>query len=161
MPYNWTHPPGSKTPELHLWPHQSLPPKGFAGFVLATSLMLSLPLFAVLGTVALWGVLPFLVLAFWGLWTALGRSRKNAQILEVLTLSGTHAHLVRHNPRGGIQEWDSNRYWVVPRLHQRGGPVPNYVTLKGEGREVEIGAFLSEEERLALYDELNRTLRAA
>jgi hypothetical protein len=26
------------------------------------------------------------------------------------------------------------------------------------GREVEIGAFLSEEERITLYDELNRSL---
>ena len=32
--------------------------------------------------------------------------------------------------------------------------MPNYVTLKGQGREVEIGAFLSEDERLSLRDEL-------
>ena len=30
----------------------------------------------------------------------------------------------------------------------------------GKGREVEIGAFLSEEERVALYGELLRALRA-
>jgi uncharacterized membrane protein len=33
--------------------------------------------------------------------------------------------------------------------------VPNYVTLSGAGREVEIGAFLSEDERKALYGELS------
>jgi len=32
--------------------------------------------------------------------------------------------------------------------------VPNYLTLKGEGREVELGAFLSEAERIALKDEV-------
>jgi len=32
--------------------------------------------------------------------------------------------------------------------------MPNYVTMLGNGREVEIGAFLSEEERLALYANL-------
>ena len=37
--------------------------------------------------------------------------------------------------------------------------MPHYITLKGKGREVEIGAFLSEEERLSLYDDLNRALR--
>jgi uncharacterized membrane protein len=33
--------------------------------------------------------------------------------------------------------------------------VPNYLTLTGNGREVEIGAFLSEEERPVLYAELS------
>ena len=40
-----------------------------------------------------------------------------------------------------------------------GERVENYVTLKGGGREVEIGAFLSPEERLVLHDELEAQLR--
>jgi uncharacterized membrane protein len=36
--------------------------------------------------------------------------------------------------------------------------VPNYLTLKGNGREVEIGAFLSEPERLTLRRELMAAL---
>jgi uncharacterized membrane protein len=43
-------------------------------------------------------------------------------------------------------------------LHPKGGPIPNYVTLSGNGREVEIGSFLSEPERLSLYDELSKLL---
>ena len=39
------------------------------------------------------------------------------------------------------------------------GPVPHYITLRGKGREVEIGSFLSEEERIALYDDLLRALK--
>lgn len=39
-------------------------------------------------------------------------------------------------------------------LHVKDGPVPNYVTLKGNSREVEIGAFLSEEERKQLHRDL-------
>lgn len=160
MPYDWIKPdPKQEARELHLWPHQSLPPRGFAGFVGATFALLLLPLLPVLGTIVLWGLLPFMMLAFWGLWVALGRSRRNAQILEVLTLSERDARLVRSNPRGDVQEWTANRYWVVPQLHRRGGPVPNYVTLQGNGREVEIGAFLSEDERKALYDDLSRTFR--
>ncbi|MEP6066527.1 MAG: DUF2244 domain-containing protein, partial [Paracoccaceae bacterium] len=55
-------------------------------------------------------------------------------------------------------EWQSNRYWTRVRKYEVGGPVPNYVTLKGDGREVEIGAFLAEEERLALFNELQDVL---
>ena len=36
--------------------------------------------------------------------------------------------------------------------------MPFYVTLNGNGREVEIGAFLSEDERKSLYEELRSEL---
>ena len=158
MPYAWEPTQAPDTRELHLWPHQSLAPAGFAGFILITFAFLTLPLFALLGTVLPWGLLPFLMLALGALWLALSRSRRNAQVLEVLTLSPEMAHLSRRNPRGPVQEWESNRYWVRVGLHPQGGPVPNYVTLSGGGREVEIGAFLSEDERKALYNDLNRAL---
>jgi uncharacterized membrane protein len=45
-------------------------------------------------------------------------------------------------------------------MHPKGGPVEHYVTLKGAGREVEIGAFLSVDERKALFGELADCLRA-
>lgn len=160
MPYDWVDAKKSEgVRELHLWPHQSLPPKGFAAFVLGTFTLITVPLYPLLGTMVLWGLLPFLLLALGGMWLALNRSYHDGRVLEVLTLTGDHARLIRRNPRGDVQEWDCNRYWATPEMHTRGGPVPYYVTLRGCGREVEIGAFLSEEERVALYDELVEALR--
>lgn len=162
MPYNWIntdHPTRDGAAELHLWPHQSLPPRGYAGFIGGTFALILIPLLSVLGSVVLWGLLPFLMAAAGGLWLALDRSRHNAQVCEVLTLTKDHAHLVRRNPRGGVLEWDCNRYWAHPEMHENSGPVPYYVTLAGAGRKVEIGAFLSEDERLALYEDLVTALR--
>ncbi|MBI6630549.1 DUF2244 domain-containing protein [Pontibaca salina] len=160
MPYNWMK-TGEDAPaqqELHLWPHQSLPPRGYAWFIGGTFALILLPVIGLLGTALLWGILPFVMIAIAGIWFALDRSRRNAQILEILTLSDTTAHLLRLNPRGVRQEWKCNRYWVRPEMHDSNGPVPYYVTLHGGGREVEIGAFLSEDERVALFDELSRKL---
>lgn len=112
------------------------PPRGFAGFILVTFALILLPLVPLLGTVLLWGLLPFLLLALFGLWMALRRNHRNAQILEVLTLTESDAHLLRQNPKGPIQEWRCNRYWTTTHLHEKDGPVPYYVTLKGGGREV-------------------------
>jgi len=70
------------------------------------------------------------------------------------------ARLLRHNPDKSTQDWTANRYWVSVHLHPTGGPVPNYITLRGGPREVEIGRFLDEAERLALYDDLKRALLA-
>jgi uncharacterized membrane protein len=43
-------------------------------------------------------------------------------------------------------------------LYGTEGPLPNYVTLSGNGREVEIGSFLSEDERKSLFKELQSAL---
>lgn len=157
MPYRWT-PQNAPERRLTLWPHQSLPPQGFVWFIAVTCAMLALPLVAVLGSGALWGLLPFLALAVGGAWFAIHRSRRAAAVSEVLTLTETRAHLVHRRAGRPPLEWDCNRHWARTRLHPSGGPVPNYVTLSGNGREVEIGAFLSEKERVALYDDLCRAL---
>lgn len=166
MPYSWITPPqpfaeeqGDACAEMHLWPHQSLPPKGYARFIVATAVLITLPLMPLLGTFAFWGLLPFLVVALFGMKWALDRNRRDAQILEILTLDATEARLERRNANGSLQSWHCNRYWVSVELHTEGGPVPNYVTLHGGGREVEIGAFLSEDERKALFEELQEALR--
>ena len=65
---------------------------------------------------------------------------------------------MRGNPKGDVREWDCNRYWARPEFHETGGPIPYHVTLTGAGRQVEIGRFLSEDERIALYDDLVRAL---
>ena len=159
MPYHWTDDPdGTRT--LTLWPHRSLTPRGFVWFIGVTAAMLALPLIAVLGSRVLWGLLPFAVLAVAGVWIAVHTSWNRARIGETLTLSPTRADLVRRDP-AGERRWSDNPYWVTVRLHPSGGPVPDYLTLRGRAREVEIGAFLSADERIALHTELTRAMARA
>ncbi|WP_108858906.1 DUF2244 domain-containing protein [Ruegeria sp. Alg231-54] len=158
MPYRWNQTSSSEQ-ELRLWPHNSLPPRWAVRVVLAVFLFGLIPLMAVLGSVLLWGLLPFMLLTVLGLWFAIQSNYRARSVFEVLTLTGSQARLVQHHPQRGQQEWSCNRYWARPEMHERGGPVPNYVTLTGDGREVEIGAFLSEEERISLFDELTKKLR--
>ncbi|MFK7746369.1 MAG: DUF2244 domain-containing protein [Roseobacter sp.] len=159
MPYQWTSTPDETPQELRLWPHNSLPPRGLAAFVLATFTMILIPVITLLGSPVLWGLLPFAMLAVWGMYYALLRNQKARAILEVLTLDTEAAHLVRTEPSGEVKSWNCNRYWTTISKYDESGPIPHYVTLKGMGREVEIGAFLSEDERVALYDELQRAWR--
>ncbi|MHA6325709.1 DUF2244 domain-containing protein [Roseivivax sp. CAU 1753] len=160
MPYRWTDAdPNRPEQELTLWPHNSLPPKGFAAFILATFLLATIPLYGLLGTALLWGMLPFFLVVLAGMYFALRKNNADRRILEVLSIRGDDMHLTRFNPKGDTQDWHCNPYWAKVVLHQTGGPVPNYVTLNGSGREVEIGAFLSEDERKALYAELSDRLR--
>ena len=131
MPYEWLPPTPDSQARLHLWPYRSLPRRGFVLFIGATCALIAVPMLAVL-----------------------------AEIVEDLTLDRDSLALTRHGPRGARQDWQANPYWVTVHLHPTGGPVPNYLTLKGNGREVELGAFLSEDERLTLCDELQTRLAA-
>lgn len=129
--------------------------------VLGFFLFASMPLYAVIGTAVLWGILPFMLAATAALYYALRRNQRDRQITETLIVSPDTTRLIRTNPKGDCQDWESNTYWVRVACHERGGPVPYYVTLKGNGREVEIGAFLSEDERKALYSDLSDAVSRA
>lgn len=158
MPYQWLPPdpslPDPDTLRMQLWPHRSLPRQGFVWFIGGTAALISLPLLAVLGSPVLWGLLPFLVLAITGIWIALQRSYRDGDILEELILTPSQVTLTRQGPRKAQASWQANPHWVQVELHAKGGPVPHYLTLRGGPRHVEIGSFLSEEERLTLSDEL-------
>lgn len=159
MPYLWTE--TTEETRLTLWPHRSLSRRGFAVFIAASAVLAAVPLVGVLGTMVLWGLLPFLVATIALLWWALRRNERDREILETLTLGATEAHLTRQNPDGTSQVWIAPRYWTRPVLTARGGPVPDYLTLQGGPREVELGAFLTSEERRRLRDEIEARLSTA
>ena len=161
MPYRWTETEdttdSAPLARLILWPHQSMTGKGFATFIGITAAMLSLPLFAVLGSPIIWVLLLFFLAALWAIWFALMKNRQHRMLHEELAIWPDKMHLAHVQPRRPPLTWDANPYWVSTHLAPE-GPVENYLTLKGGGREVELGAFLSPEERVALRDELDTAL---
>ncbi len=160
MPYHWTtnSQNGRNIRILELWPHNSLPKQGFASFIMTTFILILLPLLSLSGTLVFWGLLPFLMLAIWAVWTAIQHSYKRNKIYECLSFGKQTLDLERTNPKGNTQNWSCEGYWSRASIYTREGPVPFYVTLSGNGREVEIGAFLSEDERKSLYEELRREI---
>ncbi|MCL1628911.1 DUF2244 domain-containing protein [Roseibaca sp. V10] len=175
MPAIWTiRPKASGTPPgafavaqadgaeylLVLSPHLSMGAEGFVAIIGLSAGLLALPLIGVLGTPVLWGLIPFAGLALWGLWYALQRNgRERSALREELRLTREVIEITRTNPRKPEQHWQANPYWVRLSMMEKGGPVENYLTLSGGGRAVELGAFLSPEERASLHDELSRALR--
>jgi uncharacterized membrane protein len=144
--------------QLSLWPYRSLPRRGFVWFIGLTAALISVPLLALLGSKYLWFMLPFLAAAVAMIWYFIERSYKDGTILETLTIWTDHMELTRQNPRAAPQHWQANPYWVDVKMHPKSGPVENYITLRGNNREVEIGAFLSAGERKILLTELQGVL---
>ncbi len=157
MPYALTNSARSQW-QLRLWPHNALQARGFAIVIAASATVLALPLIAVLGKMVLWGLLPFVLLALGGLWIAIQRNWRDRAIVEEMDLSRDAVHLRRMEPRGEVLEWQAHPGWVRLHLAPDGGPVEHYLTLTGGSRAVELGAFLTPEERIALHDDLARIL---
>ncbi|MDO5604582.1 MAG: DUF2244 domain-containing protein [Paracoccus sp. (in: a-proteobacteria)] len=154
MPYQWYDGDGEST--LQAWPHRSLPRRGFVWFIAITALLASAPLVAVLGRAVLWGLLPFMLAMVAGLWWAIERSYRSGHSHEVLRLTPEGLTLTRHDPGRPDRCWQANPYWVRPAL--RKGPVDDYLTLTDGQRELELGAFLTPEERRSLHQQITQRL---
>ncbi|PZO66462.1 MAG: DUF2244 domain-containing protein [Paracoccus denitrificans] len=154
MPVEWSG--HGREITCRLRPYMSLQPKGFVWAIGFAALMLAVPMLSVLGRVALWGLLPFAVLAVASLWLALRRSWRMGETMETLRLTRDAVHLTRHDPGRIDREWRANPYWV--RLQLYPDPVTDYLTLTDGRREVELGAFLTPSERRALRSDIERIL---
>lgn len=163
MPYRWTQLTPAEPPacwRLDLWPHRSLPRQGLVTFIGITAALLLIPLIATLGTPVLWALLPFLLGTLWLIWHFLNRNYADGDLRETLTISSDIITLTRQAPGAADQRWRASPNDVDVDIHRTGGSVENYVTLVGAGRRIEIGAFLSPDERLSLFRDLSDRVRS-
>ncbi|MDE2790346.1 MAG: DUF2244 domain-containing protein [Paracoccaceae bacterium] len=143
--------------QLTLWPNRSLSREGHAAVILLTALALSIPLMPFLGTATWWMLLPCPVLVLWLLCVLIERNFEDGKLTEELKIWPDLITVERIDPRRPIQRWSAQPFWTSIHLHPD-GPVENYLTLRGNGREIELGAFLCPEERSELYEELGQVL---
>lgn len=149
-PYRRTDPPAFC---LTLRPHQSLTAEGFRWVLVFVGLGLAVPLLPVLGTPVGWGLLPFLVGVLVALDYAVRRNHRDREMKEELRLWPDLITVERTDPKRPVRRWHANPYWVTATLRTT-RQIENYLTLKGNGREIELGAFLSPEQRVDLHRDL-------
>jgi len=153
----------SGVPEPILFEAVSTPPAGLsargmrwlAGLAVLGAAVPAL-LFAALGA---WPVLGFLggevVLVLF--LVALHRSW-NRRAVETVLLAGGRLRLRRQDGRGHEEAADLDAYWARLTLEERDGAVP-LLTAEARGRRMEIGRFLSPEEKRDLAAALEGALR--
>ena len=144
---------------VSLWPHRSLPRRGFRWFMGLLVAGLSIPLISVWDTPIVWVLLPFEVLAVLLVWGALAFSYRQGRVHEDLRLWTDLITVERTEPDGHVRRWAANPYWVRVALTDT-AQVARYLTLSGAGRTIELGAFLTPEERESLADALRTRLAA-
>ena len=145
---------------VELWPNQSLTRGGLKAVLAIAAAGLALPLMPVMGTPVALGLVPFLLAALWGLWYAIRRNRGHLAIHETLTVWPDEVRVERRDPDGRLRRWRAEPMAVRLHLH-KDARIEDYLTLTGGGREIELGAFLAPEERVALAGELEAALTNA
>lgn len=140
--------------DLTIWPNRSLSRRGFAWVLGIVGVGLALPIIALLGTSLALGLIPFSLTALLALYVALRRNYADGRLTERIRIWPDLVTVERREPRGAVRRWHANPHWVRLSLRDD-GPVEHYLTLTGGGREVELGAFLSPEERESLKADLD------
>lgn len=139
--------------DLTIWPNRSLSRRGFAWVLGIVAAGLALPIIPLLGTSLALGLIPFSLAALLALYVALRRSYADGRLTERIRIWHDLVTVERREPRGAVRRWQANPHWVRLSLRDD-GPVERYLTLTGGGREIELGAFLSPEERESLRADL-------
>lgn len=161
MPYEWVTldaTPEAPLAELHAWPYRSLPRRGYAWFIGATAIGLGILMASVIGSPILWGLLPFALGALLAMWWALAQSYRSGETMEVLRLWPGKIALHRADPGREDRHWSANPHWARVEMDLHHPSLPCYLTLHGGPRVVELGAFLTPEERRRLYGDLRAYL---
>mgnify|MGYP003307552235 CR=1 FL=1 len=70
--------------------------------------------------------------------------------------------IVVHKEKNKEQKtWEGNPYWTRVDVDIHNAKLKNYLTLAGKGRHIELGAFLSPDERIELRDKIQNALAKA
>ena len=143
--------------DVVLYPSRSLGTTGFALLMMAIVLV-SVAVGAGFMMVGAWPVTGFLGLDVLLVYLAFRWNDRQARRAEFVRLDGDGLSVRRLEPDGHSQCWRFEPYWVRVSLEQVGRHDRRLV-LRSHGRQVVIGAFLTQDERQELAHALEAALR--
>jgi uncharacterized membrane protein len=141
-----------------LYPHRSLPPKGFAilmGALCAISFAAGM-VFVLHGA---WPVLGFFGLDVLAVYVAFRLSYRSGRMFEAVTLTEGALTVRRVDWRGREQRWSFQPYWLRVEERRPAGR-SGHLMLTSHGRILEFARFLTPDERTAFARELGAALAA-
>jgi uncharacterized membrane protein len=144
--------------DVVLYPNCSLGRMGFA-LLMAAIVLVSAAVGAGFMMVGAWPVTGFLGLDVVLLYLAFRWNYRQARRAEFVRLDQDGLTVRRLEPDGRSHDWRFEPYWVRVSIDQRTRH-DHRLVLSSHGQRLEIGAFLTTDERLELAHALNEALRA-
>jgi uncharacterized membrane protein len=153
-----THSAPTGTVSVLVLPHRSLSRAGLIGFLLAQGVAIAA--FAVLAAVGGNVFAPgFAILAMWFVALCFRRVWRKSGAGQIVTITPSALEVASTR---GTQTIRFHPYWTKVRLEQgRHRGWPERLLVGSHGREIEIGAFLNEDERHELARKISDLIRDA
>ena len=133
--------------QIVLWPNRSFEIKNIKflfGILCIAFLMPILPFFGShIGTLLLIFSMTTLII-FCSLFI---KSYSSGSLKEIVKIDPKEISVTRIEANGEKVFWQANSYWARVKLYPEGQIVENYLTISGGHREIELGSYLSPEER--------------
>ena len=100
-------------------------------------------------------------LTFYLFLALLQRNFQEGQTFEEILISKRKIIVVHKEKNKEQKTWEGNPYWTKVDVDIHNAKLKNYLTLAGKGRHIELGAFLSPDERIELRDKIQNALAKA
>lgn len=143
--------------EVELYPQRSLSPRGFLILMICVS---SICLIAGVAFMAVgaWPVLGFFGLDVLLIYTAFKLNYRSGRISETVSLNKKDLIVTRRFPNGRTREWRFTPFWARVSLSQP--PChDSRLIISSHGNHIDLGAFLTPQERRELAQHLTAALR--
>ena len=144
---------------LTLWPNRSLTKKTFYTLMGMTFAAMMIPVIPFIGTKTLFVILPFSLGALLFLFLSIMLNYQAGKLYENVKIWPDLIEVKRYETNGTSKEWNANPYWTKVNLYTESQKIENYLTLSGNGREVEIGAFLAPNERVEIKEKIDTIIK--
>ena len=93
--------------------------------------------------------------------TLLQKNFQQGNTFEEILISKSKIIVVHQEENKAQKTWEGNPYWTKVNVDTHNPKLKNYLTLAGAGKHIELGAFLSPDERIVLRDKIQNALAKA
>ena len=146
---------------LRLFPNRSLDKHGTKVVFGIIACGFLLPIIPFIGSPIGTTLTIFSGLTFYLFLTFLQKSFQQGSTFEEILISKNKIIVVHKEKNKEYKTWEGNPYWTRVNVDIDNPKLKNYLTLAGKGRHIEVGAFLSPNERMELRDKIQNALAKA
>ena len=158
---NWGGASEAPSIKIRLAPNRSLDSQGTKVVFAVVACGFLLPIIPFIGSPIGTTLTIFSGLTFYLFLTLLQRNFQQGSTFEEILISKNKIIVVHQEKNKEQMTWECNPYWTKVHLDINNPKLKNYLTLAGKGKYIELGAFLSPDERLELRDKIQNALAKA